>query len=60
MCATELEGIIIMSGIRTKKKKKKHFPKAHGVFLAFVCDAVLVLTLPVTGSSHPSVVSLPR
>ena len=55
---TELEGIIIMSGIGDEKKKK-HFPKAHGVFLAFVCDAVLVLTLPVTGSSHPSVVSLP-
>ena len=59
MCVTELEGIIIMSGIGDEKKKKKHFPKAHGVFLAFVCDAVLVLTLPVTGSSHPSVVSLP-
>lgn len=60
MCVTELEGIIIMSGVGDEKKKTQHFPKAHRVFLAFVCDAALVLTLPVTGSSHLSVVSLPH
>ena len=30
MCVTELEGIIIMSGIGDEKKKKNIFPKHTG------------------------------
>lgn len=42
------------------KKKNTTFSQSTQGFLGLVCDAALVLTLPVTGSSHLSVVSLPH